>query len=131
MTQKQENRPCIEKLDRLHDVDSFDCGQENLNRYLQRYALVSQRSDAAQTYVGLAGEKIIGYYSLVVSNVTYEDAAERLKKGLSRNPVPIMLLYCNRHRSGVAGSTITPMDQSMKRNMVLLILRLMTRSLAF
>ena len=92
MTQKQENRPHIEKLEHRHDVDSFDCGQENLNRYLQRYALMSQRADAAQTYVGVACEKIIGYYSLVVSNVTYEDASERLKKGLSRNPVPVMLL---------------------------------------
>jgi len=87
-----QNKPHIEKLDRRHDVDSFDCGQENLDRYLQRYALMSQRSDAAQTYVGVADEKIMGYYSLVVSNVTYDDASARLKKGLSRNPVPIMLL---------------------------------------
>ena len=92
MTQKLENRPCIEKLDRQHNVDSFDCGQENLNQYLQRYALMSQRADAARAYVGVAGEKIIGYFSLVVSNVTYEDAPDRLKKGLSRNPVPVMLL---------------------------------------
>ncbi|WP_349431019.1 GNAT family N-acetyltransferase (plasmid) [Methylomarinum sp. Ch1-1] len=73
-------------------MDSFDCGQENLNRYLQRYALMSQRSGAAQTYVGVADEEVIGYYSLVVSNVTYGDASARLKKGLSRNPVPVMLL---------------------------------------
>ena len=92
MTEKHDDRPCIEKLKRLHDVDLFDCGQENLNRYLKRYALMSQRSDAAQTYVGIADRKIIGYYSLVISSVTYEAAAERLKKGLSRNPVPVMLL---------------------------------------
>ena len=59
---------------------------------MQRYALMSQRADAARAYVGVAGEKIIGYYLLVVSNVTYEDAPDRLKKGLSRNPVPVMLL---------------------------------------
>jgi len=92
LTKKLENRPCIEKLERQHNVDFFDCGQENLNQYLQRYDLMNQRADAARTYVGVAGNKIIGYYSLVVSNVTYEDAPDRLKKGLSRNPVPVMLL---------------------------------------
>ena len=92
MTQRKENSPRIEKIERLHCVDSFDCGQENLNRYLQQYSLMSQRAEAASTYVGVMNEKIIGYYTLVVSNVVYEDAPERLKKGLSRNPVPVMLL---------------------------------------
>lgn len=92
MTQNIVNKPYIEKLERHHDVDSFDCGQENLNRYLQDYALISQRSDAAKTYVGVIDEQIIGYYTLVVGNVVYEDAPERIKKGLSRNPVPVMLL---------------------------------------
>ncbi|MEE9355669.1 MAG: GNAT family N-acetyltransferase [Methylococcaceae bacterium] len=92
MTQRKEDCLRIEKLERLHPVDSFDCGEENLNRYLQHYALMSQRADAARTYVGVAGEKVIGYYTLVVSNAVFEDAPERLKKGLSRNPVPVMLL---------------------------------------
>lgn len=34
----------------------------------------------------------MGYYTLVVGQVEYADAPERLKKGLARNPVPIMLL---------------------------------------
>ena len=92
MNQSSANKPRIEKLSRRHDVSYFDCGQENLNRYIQDYALMSQRSDAASTYVGVAKGKIIGYYTLVVSNVVYDDAPERIKKGLSRNPVPVMLL---------------------------------------
>lgn len=92
MIATQKNNPRIEKLDRHHPVDAFNCGQTNLNHYLQKYALVSQRSDAARTYAGLAGDKIIGYYTLVVSQVSYEDAPDRLKKGLSRHPVPVMLL---------------------------------------
>lgn len=92
MTQDTVDQPRIEKLVRQHLVDAFDCGQENLNSYLQDYALMSQRSDAATTYVGVAGEQIIGYYTLVVSNVIYDDAPERIKKELSRNPVPVMLL---------------------------------------
>lgn len=92
MTTREKKRLRIEKLQRTHAVDSFDCGQDNLNRYLKQYALMSQRADGAKTYVGLCDETIIGYYTLVVGNVAYEDAAERLTKGLSRDPVPVMLL---------------------------------------
>jgi predicted N-acetyltransferase YhbS len=53
---------------------------------------MSPRSDAATTFVGVADEQIIGYYTLVVSNLIYYDAPERIKKRLSRNPVPVMLL---------------------------------------
>lgn len=92
MNEKNKDRPHIEKLQSSHQIDAFDCGQESLNRYLKRYALINQRADGAQTYVGVCREKIIGYYTLVVGHVVYEDAPARLTKGLSRNPVPAMLL---------------------------------------
>jgi len=53
---------------------------------------MSQRADGAQTYVGVYGTDIIGYYTLVVGHVAYEEAPQRLVKGLSRNAVPVMLL---------------------------------------
>jgi GNAT superfamily N-acetyltransferase len=82
----------IEKLARQHAVDTFDCGREELNRYLLRYAWVSQQANAAQTYLGLAGDAVIGFYTLVVGEVAYDDAPHRLTKGLARHPVPIMLV---------------------------------------
>ncbi|HEV3198286.1 MAG TPA: GNAT family N-acetyltransferase [Bryobacteraceae bacterium] len=82
----------IEKLHRGHDLDSFDCGREALNRFVIRFALQNQQAGASQTYVALAGEEIAGYYTLVVGQVEYSDAPERLTKGLARHPVPIMLL---------------------------------------
>ena len=82
----------IEKLDRRHDVDAFDCGKEPLNRFLARYAMQNQKASASQTYVGVDGDKIVGYYTLVVGEVAYDKAAERLKKGLARHPVPVMIL---------------------------------------
>jgi len=82
----------IEKLTRHHAVDSFDCGQAALNRFLARFALPSQQTNASQTYVGLAGEDVIGFYTLVVGEVGIEDPPERLTKGLARHPAPIMLL---------------------------------------
>ena len=82
----------VEKLNRRHAVDSFDCGEEPLNRFLVRFALSNQQANASQTYVGMADEDVIGFYTLVVGEVRYDDAPERLTKGMARHPVPIMLL---------------------------------------
>ena len=82
----------IEKLQRGHAVEAFDCSREALNRFLIRYALQNQQAGASQTYVAVSEEEVIGYYTLVVGQVEYDDAPERLKKGLARHPVPIMLL---------------------------------------
>jgi GNAT superfamily N-acetyltransferase len=82
----------IEKLARTHALDAFDCGEDALNRFLTRFALPNQQANASQTYVGLAGDAVIAYYTLVVSEVAYDDAPDRLKKGLARHPVPLMLL---------------------------------------
>ena len=83
---------CIEKLDRSHIVDEFDCGREPLNRFLVRYALQNQQAGASQTYIALADGQIAGYYTLAVGQVDFDDAPQRLTKGLARHPVPIMLL---------------------------------------
>jgi predicted N-acetyltransferase YhbS len=82
----------IEKLRAGHRIADFDCGREALNRYLIRYAWQNQQAGAAQSWVALDGDVVIGYYTLVVSEVAFEDAAERLRKGLARHPVPVMLL---------------------------------------
>jgi GNAT superfamily N-acetyltransferase len=82
----------IEKLARHHKLDGFDCGHEALNRYLIRFAYPTQQASASQTYLGMADEEVIGFYTLVVGEVSFADAPERLTKGLARHPVPIMLL---------------------------------------
>ena len=82
----------IEKLQRGHAVEGFDCGREVLNRFLIRHALQNEQAGASRTYVALADAEIAGYYTLVVGQVEHAAAPERLKKGLARHPVPIMLL---------------------------------------
>jgi GNAT superfamily N-acetyltransferase len=82
----------IEKLRPDHVVANFDCGQGELNRFLSRFALANQFAGAAQTYVATSGDTILGYYSLAVGEIAYDDAPGRLSKGLARHPVPIMLL---------------------------------------
>ena len=82
----------IKKLARDHDLDPFDCGQEALNRFLKRFVLTSQQANASQTYVGLAADQVIGYYTLVVAEISPSEAPERVRKGLARHPIPLMLL---------------------------------------
>jgi GNAT superfamily N-acetyltransferase len=82
----------IEKLTRQHAVASFDCGNEPLNGFLHRFALSNQQANASQTYLGLADDVVIGFYTLVVGEVSFEGAPPRLTKGLARHPVPIMLI---------------------------------------
>ena len=82
----------IEKLVRHHAVEDFDCGEAALNRFLIRFALVNQQANSSQTYIGLANGCVIGFYTLVVGEVSFDDAPERLKKGLARHPVPLMLI---------------------------------------
>lgn len=82
----------IEKLRRDHTVEGFDCGREQLNRYLLRYAWQNQQAGASQTYVGIAGDALVGFYTLAVGHVMHEEAPDRVTKGLARHPIPIMLL---------------------------------------
>lgn len=82
----------IEKLRRDHGVDGLDCGKEALNRFLIRNAFQNQQANASQSYVLVRDGAVIGYHTLVVGEVAQSDAPERLKKGLARHPIPIMLL---------------------------------------
>jgi GNAT superfamily N-acetyltransferase len=82
----------IEKLTRVHAVESFDCGTEPLNRFLVRYALQSQQAGASQTYVGLVGDDLVGYYTLAFGSVEHADAPARIGKGLAKHPIPLMVL---------------------------------------
>lgn len=85
-------KPTIEKLAASHNVQDFDCGNPALNRFLIKHALQSQQSNSATTYVACKENKIIGYYSLVVGAVEHEETPARIKKGLSKHPVPLMIL---------------------------------------
>jgi GNAT superfamily N-acetyltransferase len=82
----------IEKLRRDHVLDSFDCGKEELNNFLKRQAWNNLQANSAQTYVLANKLAVSGYYSLAAGSVTHEEATERVKKGLARHPVPVILL---------------------------------------
>lgn len=80
------------KLGADDETDSFDCGQDDLNRFLKRFAFANQAANAAQTYVTCRARRVVGYYSLAVGSVQREDSPSRALKGMARHPVPVMIL---------------------------------------
>ncbi|MFO7877236.1 MAG: GNAT family N-acetyltransferase [Desulfovermiculus sp.] len=82
----------VRKLLPADVVDTFDCGQEELNLFLQRYAWVNQKANCAQTYVSCLGQEVVGYYSLAVGSVIQASAPQRVTRGLARHPVPVLIL---------------------------------------
>ena len=82
----------VRKLSVTDSVEAFDCGQPPLNQFLQRYALVNQQANSAQTYVCCFDGSVAGFYSLAVGSVDPESASQRVMKGLARHPVPVMIL---------------------------------------
>ena len=82
----------IEKLQRTHEIEAFDCGQPELNRFLIRHALQAQQMNSSQTYVGLSGKTVIGFYTIVAGEVQHADAPVRVVKGMPRYPIPLLVL---------------------------------------
>jgi len=89
---KSNDVPVIEKLRSGHIIEGFDCGKEPLSRFLIRQALQAQLSNASQTYVAVQERHVLGYHTLVVGELDHGHAPERLKKGMARYPIPLMVL---------------------------------------
>jgi len=73
-------------------VANFDCGIEELNHFLRRFAWINQQANSAVTYVTMREGVIAGYYSIAAASAEHGEAPERLKKGLARQPIPVLLL---------------------------------------
>ena len=82
----------IEKLQRTHAVDAFTCGEPELDRFLVRHALQAQQSNSSQTYLGVSGSEVVGFYTIVAGEVHHADAPERVTKGMPRHPIPLLVL---------------------------------------
>jgi GNAT superfamily N-acetyltransferase len=85
----------VEPLEPRHRVDRFDSGREQLDRWLRAYAGQGQRRDMARTFVVCrAGrDKVVGYYTLVASEVEHSAATASVRRGASRHfPIPVCLI---------------------------------------
>lgn len=80
----------IELLDKQHQRDRFDCGEESLNTFLGDHAGQNARRDISRTYVVVAEGSVLvaGYYTLSSGSVTFADLPDDLSKRLPKYPVP-------------------------------------------
>ena len=75
-----------------HDLSGFDCGNEQLNRWLVDHALASQKADLARTYLAASGHMITGYVGLTTGSIRPEAAPRRYARGMPRYPLPTILI---------------------------------------
>jgi len=79
-----------EPIAKKHDRQGFDCGQPELNTYLQKHARQSHDSGASKTYVAVAdadGKTVLGYYSLSPAQVAFARVPEMARYKLGRHDV--------------------------------------------
>jgi GNAT superfamily N-acetyltransferase len=76
-----------------HQLQSFDCGNQALNEWLVHHAYQAQASGSARTFVVTEGEQeVVGYFSLTVGQIDIMSAPDRVRKGMARYPIPVVIL---------------------------------------
>src|SRR5258708_5028187 len=100
----------IEKLPRDHAVDAFDCGSEDLKRFLIRFAFPNQQARASPTYLGLPQE--VAFRSLSSVRAGQGPAPDRRQlsiKGQAGHAIDAKLpKTCGRARRGGSGLWRSP-----------------------
>ena len=81
-----------ESISKTHDRGAFDCGDADLNEYLRRYARQNHESGGAKTFLAVAGNEILGFYSLSPASVAYAHTPELLRRGLGKYDLPAFRL---------------------------------------
>jgi GNAT superfamily N-acetyltransferase len=80
-----------EPIQKGHNREAFDCGEEALNEFLRRYARRSHELGGAKTFLAIddAEDKgILGFYSLSPASVAYARTPEAARRGLAHHDVP-------------------------------------------
>lgn len=84
----------IERFDRGHERQGFDCGKPTLDDFI--HSLVSQyeKRNLGRTYVALPqGEKrVLGYYTLASGAIDTGSLPAKQAKKLPRHPIPVVLI---------------------------------------
>lgn len=80
-----------EAISKAHDRASFDCGDAELNIFLQRHARQSHEAGGAKTFLAIDdtdNRTILGFYSIAPGSLSYADTPAIVRRGLARHEVP-------------------------------------------
>jgi GNAT superfamily N-acetyltransferase len=80
------------KLGASHGLTKFDCGEADLNDWLQKQSHKSEDGDSARTYVvcNRAGG-VIAYYCLASGAIARDAATSQVRRNMP-DPVPVMVI---------------------------------------
>lgn len=84
-----------EAIARSHDRKAFDCGDAEMNAFLQRFARQGHEQNAVKTFCAVSDDaptRILGFYSLAPASVEHDAVPVAMTKGLARHNVPGFLL---------------------------------------
>lgn len=84
-----------EAIAKAHDRASFDCGDDDLNQFLARYARQSHERGGAKTFVAVSAAghpSILGFYTVSPASIAYDDVPATLTRSLGRHDVPAFRL---------------------------------------
>jgi predicted N-acetyltransferase YhbS len=83
----------VEKLTAQHQLKKFRCGENSLDHFLRKHALVNQLAESSQTYVVHRDQEVLGYMTLVFGSIGPEDAPAAVAEAMPKNfPIPVMIL---------------------------------------
>ncbi|MER7130323.1 GNAT family N-acetyltransferase [Streptosporangium saharense] len=80
-------------LSRRHYTDSFDCGKEELNVWLSKWAMQAESNRTARTFVWTPQEEdnVVAYYSLAGHLVQRSETPTKVGRG-GPNQIPSIIL---------------------------------------
>ena len=84
-----------EPIGRHQDRKNFDCGVEDLNVYLRRYARQNHEAGGAKTFVAVSETepaRILGFYTISPGAIAFANVPEALTRKLGRYDVPVFRL---------------------------------------
>jgi len=79
-------------LEQQHNLDAFDSGAEELDRWLRQYGWTNHVSGNARVFVAARGDLVVGYYALATAGVERADAPDAMKKGGVPTQIGCLLL---------------------------------------
>lgn len=79
-------------LNAKRQLGDFDCGKPALNDWLVRHAMQAQSSGSARTCVVVEGARVVGYFTLAVGQADAMEVPDRIRKGMGRYPIPVVIL---------------------------------------
>jgi GNAT superfamily N-acetyltransferase len=82
-------------IGKQHDRAAFDCGDSDLNLYLQKFARQNHESGGAKCFIAAPSDapaRVLGFYSLSPASIEYSRTPALAKKGLARYDVPVFRL---------------------------------------